>query len=236
MRVAALVVLLLLLTLSPAASARRVAGPNERAEIEVDIGIPADCQASRISTVDRRWGTTSTTNESGCPQGNGVIVIHRGADGYWEDVFQGSEVGYGVCPFRNGVPRRVDADLKLCELDERVYFVDWLGEKLIWRPRGMPDSAHSYFEHTRWTRWTRSFAQGRATLLYSDLYTQFRSPVRVRLYRPRTCARTGVRIFTRRRLTAAHAGDRRRLRGWTRETRYGGSCDKGQYWPRSKFR
>jgi hypothetical protein len=175
--------------------------------------------------------TLRLTNAGGCPMGDGVAVLKADGTGRFTEVTAGSD--FGFCPVA-GVPAAIAEDFGLCRTvrpTRHTYVFDFLAERLRFKPRRLPQGAHGLYGSVRWSSWTRTQARGRAVLDYADAYEQFRVPVRVRLYRARQC-QNGVWIFTRRKVTAVRAQDRKRIAFDARSTAYG-TCAQAAYAPRS---
>jgi hypothetical protein len=103
--------LILLLALTAPALAMRPATATERRQVAAKMGIPADCAAVRISTVNRTWARFNSRNTiRRCQYGDGYVVLHR-KHHRWHVVWQGSDLPR--CPAQ-GVPYAVGADLHVC--------------------------------------------------------------------------------------------------------------------------
>jgi hypothetical protein len=76
-----------------------------------------------------------------------------------------------------------------------------------YKPRVLPNGAHSAVVLMRWRGWNRTVATGHGTFTYSDAYESSKAPVRVRAWRVRYCGAT--RYYTRFSLRFVHASDRR---------------------------
>jgi len=105
----------------------------------------------------------------------------------------------------------------------RTYYLDFFTGRPTYKPRLIVLGTHPEIRPIGWRRWRPSFADGGGTLDYADHASHFTRPVRVHLYRPRTC-RSGVRIFTGRRIVAVRARDRKLLRFVTQLPYTDGSC------------
>jgi hypothetical protein len=203
------------LTAPAAAGAARPADPTELAAIADTLGYKPSCIVATVTTspdADAGYARVVFADAPGCPVGDGFVTAHTaGAEpGAWLEGFSDAE-GTGYCEDFE-VPPGVGRDLGICNPRlRRTYFPDYARVKLTYKPSQIPQGAHGYYRSLRWSSWTRTSARGRGTFDYSDHYAQFRVRVKIRLYRPTICD-DGERVFTRRKVTAARATDRRRIR------------------------
>lgn len=222
----ALAACFLLTSFPHTASAARQPDVSERNSIATLIpGLTPECADILISTVDETWGSLDSLNTPGCLQGNGFIVVNRDTEGWY--VFMQSSGD--TCPLKD-LHTSITADLQLCPpVSSLPYFYSHLKGELVIKPKLLGQGAHGGFVKIRWQSWGNARATGRGVFDYSDHYLRFRIPVKFRLYGARTCD-NGVRIFTRRKLTAVHKKHAKRIRWETRNTRFG-KCSENQYAP-----
>jgi len=188
---------------------------------EEDQAIRATAQCDglvMVSTVDPRWARID------CDDGYvvGTLVLSRstsfGSD--WERRAAALSHPFSCTPYAIGPLLAADLG-DVCRPAPRHARWPRLGG-MGYKPAEVPQGAHGLYR-LRWLSWTASSAHGRGVLDYGDLYSSFRVAVRVRLYRPRRCPTTGVTIFTRRRVTAVRARERRLIAFETKYTVIG-SC------------
>lgn len=222
----ALVASLLVAAFPSSASAARQPDASERNLISALItGLTPECANILISTVDESWGSVESLNTPGCLLGNGFVVVKRDATGWY--IFMQSSGD--TCPPKD-LHTSITADLQLCPpISSLPYFYSHLKGELVIKPKLLGQGAHGGFVKIRWSSWGNAQATGRGVFDYSDRDLKFRIPVKFRLYGARTCE-NGVRLFTRRKLTAVHKKHAKRIRWETRNTRFG-KCSENQYAP-----
>ncbi len=165
--------------LAETASAARPATEEEAALILDLAGLPPQCAAISVSTANDRWASLTGTHADGCPLGDGYIV-YRYLYGGWEEVFQGSD-GQENCK-RVDMPTAAGDDLGVClPPTKRKFVLNYLKERLVFKPRLLPNGAHSFYGELRWRNWGSNYAKGRGVLDYADAYAVFRVPVTVTL-------------------------------------------------------
>ncbi len=214
-----------LLLLASPASGSRPPTDGERLSIAPQLGLTPECAEIVISTVDPTWAEAHSTNAAGCQMGNGYVILRLALSG-WYIARQGSG---DSCPMKD-IHTSVSADLGLCKpISVLPYVYNFRKGVLAQKPKKLGQGAHGYYDNVRWNSWRASEAKGTAKLDYVDQYTRFRVAVKIRLYRVETCA-NGINLFTRRKVTALHSRDARRIRFDTKYTRYG-SCKANQYTP-----
>jgi hypothetical protein len=195
------------------AGAARPATAEETAQIARDLKLRPECT---VATISEATGDGSLfarivfADTDGCPTGDGFLTADNAATypGSWLEGFSANADGLPSCEVYE-VPAAVGRDLGVCDpRPAKTYFSALNG--LEYKPKRFSQGAHGVYMGLRWQRWTRTVAVGRGTLDYADAYERFRVPVRVRLYRVRFCG-DGSRYFTRRKVTAVHVRDRRRI-------------------------
>lgn len=204
------------------------ARPGTQAEVSAiapQINVTPECADVTVSTLDGTWAVAGSTNASGCLQGNG-FVIFRLEQGAWNLTYQSSG---DQCPIK-AVPIDISVDLGLCKpISKLAYFYNAWKERLVIKPKRLGQGAHGFYANVRWSKWSATEARASAKLDYADYYTRFRIPVKIRLYRVKTCE-NGIKLFTRRKVRALHRRDAKRIRFDTIYTHYG-SCKANQWAP-----
>jgi hypothetical protein len=115
-RIITAIAALSLIAVAPAAAtpasgaARRSPTRTERARIAAVEGIPARCEATYVSTIDRNWALATTTDSCGdAYQAGGYSLLHYSGR-RWHIVTEGDEPGCSTPERRPGqpaIPRRI---------------------------------------------------------------------------------------------------------------------------------
>jgi len=154
-------------------------------------GIPAQCAVAIVSTVDQRFGAVRANDVVGCPESSGFSAVRRAGSG-WEEVGVTSKEVTARCP--DEVPARAGRDLLLCR--RAVTSIACLpaspppGAKRALRVQPARCATRSFaLASLRWRGWGSQNAYARGSLRGAGA-------VRVRAYRPRSCA-SGDRVYTR---------------------------------------
>ena len=84
------------------------------------------------------------------------------------------------------LPQAVSIDFRICSAPSRKVYVTRDG-RLVYKPKVLPNGAHSGFFNLRWTGWGTANAVGRGTFLYEDRNETYRLPARITLSQRRPC-------------------------------------------------
>ncbi|WP_155891753.1 hypothetical protein [Conexibacter woesei] len=174
----ALVVLGLVAT---SALASRAATDQEAAAVAAAAHSDVQCVTVRISTKDESYAELYSAQNPDCTDADGAAVFHN-AGGVWKSVYENS--GQEGCP--RELPQAVAIDFKICSAPSRKVYVARDG-RLVYKPKTLPNGAHSGFIGMRWTGWNTATAVGRGTMDYQDAYEKFQVKVRVTLTSRKVC-------------------------------------------------
>ena len=178
----ALIVLIVLAVVATSAPASRPASSQEAAEVAAAAKSDPQCVTVRISTQDESYAELYSAQNPDCTDADGAEVLHRGSGGAWTVAYANS--GQVGCP--KELPQAVAIDFKICSAPSKKVYVARDG-RLVYKPKVLPNGAHSAFINLRWSGWGTATAVGRGTMDYQDAYEKFRVRVRVTLTARRVC-------------------------------------------------
>jgi hypothetical protein len=196
-----------LLVVPGSALAARPATTEELAAVSAVYGTAPECSRVVVSQRGAGYARWDFVYNDGCdPQGNGFGIAGQGDDGSWTDLYQASEPS-DPCPL-TGLPTEIGVELRACSRPSRnIFITNYASGRRTFKPRQLPNGAHSGVISMRWRGWNRSVASGHGTFTYSDAYETSKAPVRVRAWRIHYCG--AARYYTRFSVRFVRGADRR---------------------------